>query len=56
MQTTTSIRNLVRLIGWKNTCKAEDKVKNKSKRAFLSLSIATKIRQAVTGLVQGCTP
>lgn len=46
MQTTTSIRNLVGLIGWKTTCKAAHKGRKKNQRElFCLLSTATKILQ-----------
>lgn len=46
MQTTTSIRNLVGLIGWKTTCKAAHKGEKKNQRElFCLLSTATKILQ-----------
>lgn len=44
MQTTTSIRNLVGLIGWKNTCNGADKGKKRNQRELFSLLPLKKCR------------
>jgi len=52
MQTTTSVRNLVGLIGWKNTCKAADKAEKKIKGSF---SLFVCCHQNNAGSYRSCT-